>query len=53
MGIEDMNPTDVRWEIIKDVYNKNVTNDIKKTIYCISGCCYYDVLYEFCSSIKI
>ena len=28
--LEEINPTDVRWEIIKDVYNKNVTNDIKK-----------------------
>ena len=30
--LEDMNPTDVRWEIIKDVYNKNVTSDIKKQL---------------------
>ena len=32
MELEDMNPTDVRWEIIKDVYNKNVISDIKKQL---------------------
>jgi len=32
MELEDMNPTDVRWEIIKNVYDKNVTSDIKKQI---------------------
>lgn len=29
MELENMNPTDVRWEIIKNVYDCNVVGDIK------------------------
>lgn len=27
--LEGMNPTDVRWEVIKGVYDNNVTRDLK------------------------
>ena len=32
LEIENMNPTDVKWEILKDVYNKEISKDIKKRL---------------------
>lgn len=32
LEIENMNPTDVKWEILKDVYDKEVSKDIKKRL---------------------
>ena len=32
LEIEDMNPTDVKWEILKDVYDKEVSKDVKRKL---------------------
>jgi len=46
MKLENMNPTDVRWKIIKNVYDRNVVGDIKTKLINSSA----SVIMLFCLS---